>query len=133
MKIKKMIVLVSALVLLTACTMAQYGDEAAQYGDEANGKTQSPATLEGCVSVANGSDGRYTLTVPSGEVYQLTGNLNRLGAYVGQTIRVRGISSVIVYTPGAISEGTDNDAHASLSVHSFRRISGVCSGTSNNP
>ena len=133
MKMKKLAVLIPALALLTPCAMAQYGDEAAQYGDNTNSVTQWPAIVEGCVSVANGSDAGYTLTVPSGAVYQLTGNTHRLRAYVGQTIRVRGISSVTVYTPGAMSEGTDSQAQPSLSVDSFRRISGVCQGTSNNP
>jgi hypothetical protein len=126
MKLKTLVVLVTSVVLLTACAMAQYGDES-------NGKTQSPATIEGCLSVANGSDGRYTLTDPSGAVYLLTGYTNRLRAYVGQTIRVKGISSVVVHTPGAMTEGTDNEAQPSLSVHSFTRISGICHGTSNNP
>jgi hypothetical protein len=131
MKIKKMAVLIPALVLLTAGAMAQYTPP--QYGDEANSESRSAATVEGCLSVADGSDARYTLTDASGEVYRLTGDTDRLQAYVGQTIRVRGINSSVVYTPGAMSEGTDEDAQATLSVRSFRRISGVCQGTSNNP
>lgn len=126
MRLKTLVALVSSVVLLAACAMAQYGDES-------DGKSQSPATIEGCVSVADGSNGRYTLTDPSGAVYLLTGYTNRLRAYVGQTIRVRGISSGVVHTPGAMTEGTDNQAQPSLSVHSFRRISGVCHDASNNP
>ena len=123
---KRTFLLISILLLSAAWA-------AAQYDDSSNSVSRSKVTVEGCLSIANGSNGRYTLTDPSGAVYRLTGNTNRLRLYVGQTIRVSGISSVMVYTPGAISEGTDTQAEPTLSVDFFKRISGVCHGTSNNP
>lgn len=83
-------------------------------------------TIQGCLGI---SSGIYTLTLPSGTVFHLTGNTALLKAHVGDTVQVRGVASPVMHVPGSMSEGTQSSP--TLSVTSFQRISGTCEATSN--
>ena len=115
--------LISILLLSAAWAVAQYGG-----GSENESQPNtSKITVAGCLDVAAGN---YTLTDPSGAVYQLTGKTEKLKAHVGQTLRVTAISSPVVNVPGSMSEGTES--LPTLSVVSFKQVSGICSNGANN-
>ena len=119
------ICLLSAILLLVfACSAAQYGGSNA----EPPGWALSYQTiLEGCLG---GAAGNYTLTLPTGSVLPLTGNTEGMQAYVGEKVQVNGVSTPIEHAPGSMSEGTETQP--TMNVHSFVAISGVCSPTSNS-
>jgi hypothetical protein len=120
---RKIVVLISALLLLIACTMAQYGSGS----DNQSRPNKSIIIMEGCLGETYGN---YDLTDPSGASYQLTGKTEKLRGHIGQTIRVTAISSPVVYVPGSMSEGTETQP--TLSVITFKRLSGVCTNGANN-
>ena len=105
------------LLLSTASVVAQNNNNS----DLVTQPVSSRATIVGCL---DGAAGTYTLTNFSGASFQLTGSPEQLNAHVGETMQVTGIVTPVVHVPGAISEGTRTEP--TLSVISFRRISGVC-------
>jgi len=121
MSMRKMVVMFSALSLLSACSMAQYGS-----GEESP-PDKNLVIVEGCVSQT--PEG-YSLTDPSGASYELTGKTEKLKEHVGQTIRVTAASEPLEYVPGSMSEGTETQP--TLNVISFSRLSGVCTNGANN-
>jgi hypothetical protein len=94
----------------------------------AQSNTQSKTTIEGCL---DGAIGNYILTDRAGATYRLSGNAEQLKAHVGETIRVTGVVTPVVHVPGAMSEGTETQP--TLSVISFKRVSGVCNDANNIP
>jgi hypothetical protein len=123
MTMRRIVVLISALLLVTACTMAQYG------GGSGN-ESQSDKNLiivEGCLGQTSGN---YDLTDPAGAIYQLSGKTEKLGGHIGQTIRVTATSKPVVNVPGSMSEGTESQP--ALSIISFKQLSGVCTNGANN-
>jgi hypothetical protein len=123
MNIKKIVVLISSLLLLTTCTMAQYGGGS----DNLSQPDKSLIIVEGCLGQTYGN---FDLTDPSGASYQLTGKTEKLSGHIGQTIRVTATSTPVVHVPGSMSEGTETQP--TLTVISFRRLSGVCTNGANN-
>jgi hypothetical protein len=117
------IILLNSILLLSAVWAVGQ-----QYGSDSNGETKFNMTVEGCLSDAIGN---YTLTDYAGASYQLTGNTEQLKTHDGETVRVTGVVTSIVHVPGAMSEGTTTQP--TLSVVSFRRISGVCREPDNIP
>jgi hypothetical protein len=117
---------IAMLLLCATWAVAQYGGGyASQSQPDAN-----KVSVAGCLDMSNGIPGNFILTDASGAVYQLTGKTEKLKDHVGQTIRVTAIGKPVVNVPGAMSEGTG--ALPTLSVISFKRLSGVCQGASNN-
>jgi len=122
MTMRNIVVLFSALVLLAACTMAQYASP-----DSVSQTNKSLIIVEGCLGQTVGN---YQLTDPSGSSYQLTGKTEKLKGHIGQTIRVTASSRPVVNVPGSMSEGTETQP--TLSVISFKKLSGVCTNGENN-
>jgi hypothetical protein len=120
---RKIVVLFSVLVLMAACTMAQYGGGS----DRVSQASKSLVIVEGCLGQTVGN---YQLTDPSGASYQLAGKTEKLKGHVGQTIRVTASSLPVVNVPGSMSEGTET--RTTLSVISFKRLSDVCTNGGNN-
>jgi hypothetical protein len=118
------IVLMIAMFLLPAVwAVAQYDS-----GPNSESTNSTKTIIEGCLT---GAIGNYTLTNFAGASYRLTGKTERLKAHVGETVRVTGVFTPVVYVPGSMSEGTETQP--SLSVISFRRVSGVCTERNSLP
>jgi hypothetical protein len=115
--------LLSSILLLSACwAVAQDSNMPQSTGQSSN----AASTVEGCLSVDNGS---YTLSDPTGTAYHLTGDTSKLQAHVGHTIQVTGTISdtnVSKMEGGAMSAPADS--HATLNVSSFKHISPSCKG-----
>jgi Protein of unknown function (DUF5818) len=121
---KRNILLTSILLLSAIFAVAQYdNDHHDRDRDRDRDRDQSKVTVEGCLS---GGDGNFLLTDNSGNSYQLTGDTARLNNHVGHTVRVTGINSM-GGEPGSMSEETG--AQQTLSVLSFKHISGRCRAT----
>jgi hypothetical protein len=123
------IILLSSILLLSAVWMvAQSENDSSESGTSTDYPLSSRATVVGCL---DGAIGNYTLTNAAGATYQLTGNTEPLKAHVGETMRVTGILTPVVHTPGAMSEGTRTEP--TLSVIGFQRVSQVCGDNNNIP
>jgi len=84
-------------------------------------------TVQGCLDI---SAGTYTLTLPSGAVFQLAGNTGTLKSHVGEAVQVTGVASPVAHEPGSMSEGEQTSP--TIWVNTFRKISGACTGVSNS-
>jgi hypothetical protein len=123
MTMRSIFLLISILLLSAAWAVAQYENP-----DSDSQANASRVSMAGCLDGASGS---YTLTDAGGAVYRLTGKTEQLKAHIGQTIRVTAMSNPVVNVPGSMSEGTQT--LPTLSVISFKRLSGVCNFASNTP
>jgi hypothetical protein len=122
MSMRKIVVMFSALSLLTACSMAQYSGSGSE--SQAN---QDLIIVEGCLGE---SIGTYNLTDPSGASYKLAGKTEKLKDHIGQTIRVMASSTAVENVPGSMSDGTETQP--TLSVITFKRLSDLCTNGANN-
>ncbi len=129
MEMRKLVVLVSAVVLGAACTMAQYGSGSYDNQGAAPRPDNGKVSVLGCLAEAGGN---FTLTDRWGTAYQLIGNTEKLSAHVGQTIRATGTSSLAEQNPGSMNPGAmseDMETPPTLSVTSFRHVSSHCGVT----
>jgi hypothetical protein len=117
---KRIFLLNFILLLSSMWAVAQYDSDSGSGSDTASFKM----IVEGCLE---GAAGNYTLTVPTGVSYLITGNTEELKAYVGSTMRLTGVVTPVVHVPGAMSEGTETQP--TLSVTSVKRLSAICSDT----
>ncbi len=111
-------ILLSSILLLSAVWAAAQVDS----NSDSEQTISTRLTVEGCLE---GAIGNYTVTDFAGASYQLTGDTEQLKSHVGDTVRVTGEFTPVVHIPYTTSEGTQTEP--TLSVTSFRRISGVCS------
>ena len=122
---RRILLLTSILLLSATWAMAQYDSD--PYSSEGASRSYAyRTTAEGCLS---GAVGNYTLTLPTGFIFQLTGHEAWMKQHVGETVRVAGIVQPVVRTPGSMSEGTETQP--TMQVRALQRISGACSPTSN--
>lgn len=120
---RRALLLASILMLSPMWVLAQYGSNSEDTTSRST--TARRMTIEGCL---DGAIGNYTLTDPAGTSYRLTGNPEKLKAYVGDTMRITGVVTPLAYVPGAMSEGTETQP--TLSVISLKLVSAVCDNTS---
>jgi hypothetical protein len=116
-------VAVLGAILLTAIWAA------AQFAGNPNDSirgSERETTVQGCLDISGLT---YTLTLPSGTVFELTGNTAPLKAHVGEALQVRGVATPVMNEPGSMSEG--EQTAPTIWVTSFQRISGACTATSN--
>ena len=119
---RRILLLTSILLISSAWAMAQY-----ESGAEAASRASAfGTTVVGCL---DGAAGNYTLTLPSGSAFQLSGNETWLKGHVGETVRVWGVEFPVVRIPGSMSEGTATQP--TIELRSVQPISGVCTPTSN--
>jgi hypothetical protein len=133
---KKILLLISVLVLSASWALAQTSSSGSNYGNNSNTNNATQASsanktsVEGCLSEANG---KYTLTDQSGTEYQLTGRTAALKAHVGHTIRVTGEEMMAgTGKPGAMSN-EEAQGKPTFKVSSFRHISSTCKNPSESP
>ena len=84
-----------------------------------------PISISGCLS---GTNGNYTLTTYSDELYQLKGN-DQLSQHIGQTVRVTGIESAggeqTSANPNAVASALSS-APPVIQVQSMKKIFDTC-------
>jgi hypothetical protein len=120
---RRILLLTSILLISTAWAVAQY--ESGAQAAETPGNAFS-TTIEGCL---DGAAGNYSLTLPSGSIFQLSGNETWLKRHVGEMVRVWGVELPVVRTPGSMSEGTETQP--TLQIQALQRLSGACTPISN--
>lgn len=121
---RRTILLNSILLLLSAVWAAAQADT----DSDSEQTISTKLTVEGCLE---GAIGNYTVTDYAGASYQLTGDTEPLKSLVGDTVRVTGEFTPVVHIPYAMSEGTQTQP--TLSVTSFKRVSGVCNDANGIP
>ena len=92
------VALLGAILLSAIWVIALY---AGNPNDSIRG-SERETTVQGCLDISGLT---YTLTLPSGAVFQMTGNTASLKAHVGEALQVRGIASPVMNEPGSMSEG----------------------------
>lgn len=120
---RKFALLGSILLLSVMWAVAQYESPSRS----TNGNAPE-TTVDGCLDQ---SEGTFILTLPSGAIFQLTGNTAPLKAHVGETVRVTGVATPVTHVPGSMSEG--EQTYPTIWVSSFHKLSGACAGTNSIP
>jgi hypothetical protein len=119
--------LLSSLLLGALWLVAQTYPNQTQAPDRSTKTGNNQMTVEGCL---NGSNGNYTLTDSSGNVYRLVGAESNISEHVGHTVKIMGTNASHVpssTSESSTSEGKSVAAPPTLTVTSVKHISSSCS------
>jgi hypothetical protein len=118
--------LLSSLLLGALWLVAQTYPDQTQAPDRGTKTGNNQMTVEGCLSESNGN---YTLTDSTGNVYQLVGG-SKLSEHVGHTVKVTGTNPSHVPSSSSANTGAAPSAPPTLTVTSVKHVSSSCSSSS---
>jgi hypothetical protein len=121
--------LLSSLLLGALWLAAQTYPDQTQAPDRGTKTGNNQMTVEGCLSESNGN---YTLTDSTGNVYRLVGG-SKLSEHVGHTVKVTGTNPSHIPSSSSASSanaGATPSAPPTLTVTSVKHVSSSCSSSS---
>jgi hypothetical protein len=119
-------VLLSSLLLGALWLAAQTYPDQTQAPDRGTKTGNNQMTVEGCLSESNGN---YTLTDSTGNVYQLVGG-SKMSEHVGHTVKVTGTNPSHVPSSSSANADATPSAPPTLTVTSVKHVSSSCSSSS---
>lgn len=114
--------LLSSLLFCALWLVAQTNPNQTLAPDRGTKTGNDQITLQGCLSESNGD---YTLTDASGNVYRLVGTSSTVKEQVGHTVEVTGINSS--HVPRSTGSASEPAAPPTLTVTAVKDVADSCS------